>query len=99
MIKSLTSKWAIIPCSLLLVFTYALMGMAMIQADDFDRDMTLGEILLATTPIIPVSWLVLIIFSHIINLNNEKNSSKESLIQIMLASFILLCFVSYLFII
>ena len=70
------------------------MGLAMLQADDFDREMNLGEILLAITPIIPVSWLVLIILSGIINLDNEKNSYKENLIQIVLASFILLCFIS-----
>lgn len=52
---------AIIPCLALLAFTYVVGGMAMMQADDFNREMTAVEILVAMLWVVPVAWLMLII--------------------------------------
>ena len=71
------------------------MGMAMVQADDFGRGMTVGEVLLACTPVIPVSWLLLIVYSRVVNLYDKQNRSTNKYIQVILASFVLLWLVSW----
>lgn len=59
--KILLRPLAIIPCSVLLAFTYVIGGLAMMQADDFNREMTAVEILVAMLWVVPVVWLILII--------------------------------------
>jgi len=43
------------------------MGLAMMQADDFQREMNSIEIALSLTPSIPILWLILIILHWFLN--------------------------------
>lgn len=63
---------AIIPCLALLAFTYVVGGMAMMQADDFNREMTAVEILVAMLWVVPVVWLILIIHNWVRAKSNTR---------------------------
>lgn len=60
-LKKLLSPWALIPCLLLLLVTYFILGLAMMQADEFNRELNSIETALSLTPVIPILWLLLIV--------------------------------------
>jgi len=59
--NKLLSPWAIVPCIALFIVTYFIMALAMMQADDFNREMNSIEITLSLTPFIPILWFILIV--------------------------------------
>ena len=59
--NKLLNPWAIVPCIILLIVTYLIMALAMMQADDFNRELNSIEITLSLTPLIPVIWFILIV--------------------------------------
>lgn len=67
---------------------------AMIQADDFNREMTLVETLIAFMPIIPISWFVLILVARGLNSHPEKNKSYIKCIKIVISFFAIMFFIS-----
>lgn len=91
--KVLLGSWALVPCTLSLAVTTVVMVMAMMQADDFDREMTAAEVFMAFTPLIPLGWLALIIASMIVELRSGNINTKTGLV---IAVLILVGYVSWL---
>lgn len=56
---------ALIPCITLFAVTFVMSYGAMMQADDFDRDMTLMESFWAVSVLTPLAWLAAILAYHL----------------------------------
>ncbi|WP_041675533.1 hypothetical protein [Ramlibacter tataouinensis] len=62
--SALLSRWAFIPGVVLLAASHVLAGLVAMAADDFDREPTAMENLLMAVPVIPWSWLLVLLVFH-----------------------------------
>jgi hypothetical protein len=79
-LKVLLSGWALLPATGLLLCSLVIAGMAIMNAEDFDRPMNATEAAICLLPWVPAIWLGAILFRLTLKAYNKhsKNSSRQN---------------------